>query len=185
RPTRCGATTWRSAPSTARARSTSSRTEWRRSMPADVLQEAHERVREAYGGAIGRRRTEVVTPALILDLPAARRNIDAMAARMAELPADLRPHIKVHKSPELARMQVAAGAIGVSTATVWEAMVMAQAGLDGIFVVSTIGVLVELDTGMDRAGVDSTAAAVELAERISAFDGLRLCGVSGYEGHCS
>ncbi len=196
-------------------------------MPADVLQEAHERVREAYGGAIGRRRREVVTPALILDLPAARRNIDAMAARMAELPADLRPHIKVHKSPELARMQVAAGAIGVSTATVWEAMVMAQTGLDGIFVVntiagpdklaalaklaaehdvmvavdnadnaaelaaaaraagSTIGVLVELDTGMDRAGVDSTAAAVELAERISAFDGLRLCGVSGYEGHCS
>jgi D-serine deaminase-like pyridoxal phosphate-dependent protein len=196
-------------------------------MPPDVLQEAHDRVRQAYGGAIGRHRLEVMTPALILDLPAARRNIETMAARMAELPADLRPHIKVHKSPELARMQVEAGAIGVSTATVWEAIVMAQAGLDGIFVVntvagpdkvtalaelagerdvmvavddaanaaefaaaaraarSTLGVFVELDTGMDRAGVDSTELAVVLAKRVAALDGLRLCGLSGYEGHCS
>jgi D-serine deaminase-like pyridoxal phosphate-dependent protein len=196
-------------------------------MPVDLLQEAHERVREAYGGAVGRHRREVVTPALLLDLPAARRNIDKMAARMAELPADLRPHIKVHKSPELARMQVEAGAIGISTATVWEALVMARAGLDGIFVVntvvgrdkiaalaelarerdvmvaiddadnaaelaararatgSTLGVLVELNTGMDRAGADSTHAAVTLTQRITGLDGLRLHGLTGYEGHCS
>lgn len=192
-----------------------------------LVQEARDRVHEAYGGAIGRHRSEVVTPALILDLPAARRNIEAMAARMRELPAELRPHIKVHKSPELARMQIEAGAIGVSTATVWEAAAMAEAGLDGLFVVntlagrdkmaalaelagrsdvmvavddaanaeelagaaraagSTLGVLVELDTGMDRAGVDSTAEAVELAERVAALDGLQFRGLSGYEGHCS
>ena len=196
-------------------------------MPADVLQEAHERVRDAYGGAIGRHRHEVVTPALLLDLPAARRNIEKMGERMRGLPAGLRPHIKVHKSPELARMQVDAGAIGVSTATVWEAMVMVRSGLDGVFVVntvagpdklaalaelareadvmvavddaanaaeiaaaaraagSTLGVLVELDTGMDRAGVDSAEAALGLAERVAELDGLRLRGLTGYEGHCS
>ena len=196
-------------------------------MPADVLQEAHDRVRDAYGGAVGRHRHEVVTPALLLDLPAARRNIEKMGERMRGLPAGLRPHIKVHKSPELARMQVDAGAIGVSTATVWEAMVMVRSGLDGVFVVntvagpdklaalaelareadvmvavddaanaaeiaaaaraagSTLGVLVELDTGMDRAGVDSAEAARGLAERVAELDGLRLRGLTGYEGHCS
>ena len=54
------------------------------------------------------------------------------------MPAELRPHVKVHKSPELARLQVDAGAIGVSVATVWEAIVMVRSGLDGVFVVNTV-----------------------------------------------
>jgi D-serine deaminase-like pyridoxal phosphate-dependent protein len=197
------------------------------SIAADVLQETHARLRTAYGGAVGRRRRDVVTPALILDLPAARRNIAKMGEHMRAAPAELRPHIKVHKSPELARLQVEAGAIGISTATVWEAIVMVRSGLDHVLVVnevagrdklaalgelareadvmlavddaanavevaaaaraagSTLGVLIEVDTGMDRAGVDTTEQAVELAARIAELDGLRLLGVSGYEGHCS
>jgi D-serine deaminase-like pyridoxal phosphate-dependent protein len=196
-------------------------------MAADVLQEAHDRVRDAYGGAIGRHRHEVVTPALLLDLPAARRNIEKMGERMRGLSADLRPHVKVHKSPELARMQVEAGAIGISTATVWEAIAMVRSGLDGVFVVntvagpdklaalaelareadvmvavddaenaaeiaaaarsagSTLGVLIEVDTGMDRAGVDTVDQAVALAGRIAELDTVRMAGVTGYEGHCS
>jgi D-serine deaminase-like pyridoxal phosphate-dependent protein len=194
---------------------------------ADVISETYDRVRRAYGGAIGKRAAELVTPALLLDLSAARRNIDKMAGRMRALPAALRPHVKVHKSPELARMQVEAGAIGVSTATVWEAIVMVRSGLDGVFVAntvagakklaalaeiardadmmvavddlenaaeiaaaartagSTVGVLVELDTGMDRAGVDTTYDAVALASRVAELDGVRLLGLTGYEGHCS
>ena len=105
---------------------------------ADVLQERHDQVRRAYGSAIGKHRFDLVTPALILDLPAARRNITKMAERMRDVPADLRPHVKVHKSPELARLQVESGAIGVSTATVWEAIVMVRSGLDGVFVVNTV-----------------------------------------------
>src|SRR5581483_3961580 len=196
-------------------------------MAADVLQEAHDRVRDAYGGAIGRHRHEVVTPALLLDLPAARRNIEKMGERMRGLSADLRPHVKVHKSPELARMQVEAGAIGISTATVWEAIAMVRSGLDGVFAVntvagpdklaalaelareadvmvavddaenaaeiaaaarsagSTLGVLIEVDTGMDRAGVDTVDQAVALAGRIAELDTVRMAGVTGYEGHCS
>jgi D-serine deaminase-like pyridoxal phosphate-dependent protein len=192
-----------------------------------AIQETRDRVSHAYGSAIGRHRDELITPALILDLPAARRNIEKMANRLKTMPAKLRPHIKVHKSPELARMQVDAGAIGISTATVWEAIVMVRSGLDSIFIVNTIagreklaalaaiardanvmvavddannaadvaaaaraakskvGVLIEVDTGMDRAGVDTPEQAVELALRVAALEGAELLGVTGYEGHCS
>ena len=193
-----------------------------------VLQEVRDRVLRAYGWEIGRRRHDLVTPGLILDLAVVRRNVAKMAETLKALGgAELRPHVKVHKSPDLARMQVEAGAIGVSTATVWEAMVMVQAGLDGVFVVntvagrhklaalaalarqadvmvavddarngaaiaeaaraagSTLDVLIEVDTGMDRAGVDSVEEAITLADRVAHLDGVRLTGVTGYEGHCS
>src|SRR5207253_6670836 len=87
---------------------------------------------------IGRSRHELITPALVLDLDVARRNIATMAQRMASMPARLRPHVKVHKSPALARMQIEAGAIGVATATVWEAMVMAQAGIADVLVATQV-----------------------------------------------
>jgi D-serine deaminase-like pyridoxal phosphate-dependent protein len=192
-----------------------------------VIHEISGRVKRTYGSAVGRSKYDLVTPALILDLPVARRNIAKMADRLKSMPAKLRPHIKVHKSPELARMQVEAGAIGISTATVWEAIVMVRSGLDGIFVVntvagreklaalaaiardadvmvavddaqnaaaiataakaagSTVGVLIEVDTGMDRAGVDTAEQAVELARRLATMDGIKLLGLTGYEGHCS
>ena len=72
---------------------------------------------EAAKWLIGKRRDEVPTPALILDLPKARKNIAEMASRMAKLPAALRPHAKIHKNPKLGKMQVSAGAIGLTTAT--------------------------------------------------------------------
>jgi D-serine deaminase-like pyridoxal phosphate-dependent protein len=192
-----------------------------------VIEETRARVKHAYGAAIGKRRNEVITPALILDLPAARRNIEKMAHRLKSMPAKIRPHVKVHKSPELARMQVEAGAIGISTATVWEAVVMVRSGLDSIFIVntvagpeklatiaalardadvmvavdeaenaaqvaraaraagSTVGVLIEVDTGMDRAGVDTGEQAIDLAGKLVDMRGIRLLGVTGYEGHCS
>src|SRR5512132_598509 len=188
------------------------------------LQEAYDRVRNEYGGAIGRSTDELVTPALVLDLPAARRNIAQMAEQLRELPAEIRPHIKVHKSPDLARLQVEAGAIGLSVATVWEAIVLVRSGLDHIFVVntvagpaklraladlargadvmvavddlanaealaaaagSTLGVLIEVDTGRDRCGVDTLEDAIDLARGITSLDGLRFLGLTGYEGHCS
>jgi D-serine deaminase-like pyridoxal phosphate-dependent protein len=93
---------------------------------------------ERYRDQVGRARDEVTTPALILDLDVAKRNIASMAERFRELPARLRPHIKVHKSLELARMQVEAGAIGVACATVWEAVVMAEGGIDDVLVANQL-----------------------------------------------
>ena len=83
---------------------------------------------------IGRARDEPATPALILDLRAVERNIAEMARRMDRLPAALRPHAKIHKSPILGQMQLDAGAIGLTTATVWEASAMIDAGLSDVLI---------------------------------------------------
>ncbi len=91
-----------------------------------------------YADQIGRRYDEVTTPALLLDLDAARRNIERMAAKFRELPASLRPHVKGHKSPQLARLEVEAGAVGVACATVWEAEVMATAGIDDVLIANEV-----------------------------------------------
>lgn len=87
---------------------------------------------------VGRARSDLTTPALILDLDLARANIERMAERMREMPAELRPHAKVHKSARLARLQVDAGAIGVTTATLWEAMAMARGGIDDILIANEV-----------------------------------------------
>jgi D-serine deaminase-like pyridoxal phosphate-dependent protein len=87
---------------------------------------------------IGGPRTAAPTPALILDLPKVRSNVAEMARRMATLPAALRPHAKIHKSPILGHMQVDAGAIGLTTATVWEAGAMVEGGLDDVLIANQV-----------------------------------------------
>jgi D-serine deaminase-like pyridoxal phosphate-dependent protein len=93
---------------------------------------------ERYGDQIGRGRAEVTTPALLLDLEKAKRNIETMAAKFRDLPAELRPHVKVHKSPQLAQMQIAAGAVGVACATAWEAVVMVEAGIEDVLLANEV-----------------------------------------------
>jgi D-serine deaminase-like pyridoxal phosphate-dependent protein len=112
---------------------------------------ANAELQARYGDQIGRSRTDVSTPALLLDLDKAKRNIATMAAEFRELPADLRPHFKAHKSPQLARLQVEAGAIGVACATVWEAIVVAEAGIIDVLITSEL------------AQPDKVRAAAELA----------------------
>jgi D-serine deaminase-like pyridoxal phosphate-dependent protein len=99
---------------------------------------ARERCADRYRSQIGRHWTEVTTPALLLDLDAARGNVASMAAKFAALPASLRPHIKAHKSVDLARLEVAAGAVGVACATVWEAIVMAEAGIEDVLIANEV-----------------------------------------------
>jgi D-threonine aldolase len=160
-----------------------------------LLAETRETVRRRYGGAIGQPVATVTTPALLLDLPAARRNIARMADALAPLAATIRPHFKTHKSPDLARLQVEAGARGISTATVWEAAVLAEAGLDDLFVVNTVAgaakigllaalarerrVLVAVDdltnaSDLSRAAV---AAGSVLGVLIEIDTGMRRCGI--------
>jgi D-serine deaminase-like pyridoxal phosphate-dependent protein len=82
------------------------------------------------------RRDALPTPALVLDLPALRRNIDRMAAHAGAAGLRLRPHAKSHKSVEIARLLAAAGALGPACATIREAEAMAAGGLGGILVTS-------------------------------------------------
>jgi 3-hydroxy-D-aspartate aldolase len=81
---------------------------------------------------------ELSTPALLLDLDAFEANLRAMADAVATAGRKLRPHVKAHKSTEIARRQLSAGAVGLCCATVREAEVMAAAELDGILVTTPI-----------------------------------------------
>jgi D-serine deaminase-like pyridoxal phosphate-dependent protein len=87
---------------------------------------------------IGQPRNAAPTPALIVDLPKVRNNLAEMARRMATVPAALRPHAKIHKSPILGHMQIDAGAIGLTTATVWEAAAMVEGGIDDVLVANQV-----------------------------------------------
>ncbi len=70
---------------------------------------------------------DVPTPALLVDVPAMERNIRRMAEFFAAGPCKLRPHFKAHKTPEIARRQLAAGSCtGLTCATVSEAEIAAE-----------------------------------------------------------
>jgi D-serine deaminase-like pyridoxal phosphate-dependent protein len=86
------------------------------------------------GAPDGRRRLD--TPALLIDLPALTRNIARMAEFARARGIALRPHIKTHKSIEIARRQVAAGAIGVCCVTLGEAEIMVDGGIPGVLITS-------------------------------------------------
>jgi D-serine deaminase-like pyridoxal phosphate-dependent protein len=74
------------------------------------------------------------TPVLTADLDAVERNIARMQAYCDDHGIALRPHIKTHKLPELARKQLEAGARGITCQKLGEAEVMADAGIDDILI---------------------------------------------------
>jgi D-serine deaminase-like pyridoxal phosphate-dependent protein len=74
------------------------------------------------------------TPALVLDLDAMEHNLARMAAFARGAGVRLRPHAKMHKSAELARLQLAAGAVGVCVQKTSEAEALAARGIDDLYV---------------------------------------------------
>lgn len=92
---------------------------------------------DAYRSDLGRRRSDLTTPALLLDLAMVRRNIATMAAAL-QGPTRIRPHVKSHKSVQIAELQIDAGAAGLTTATVWEAAVMARAGVKDLLIANEV-----------------------------------------------
>jgi D-serine deaminase-like pyridoxal phosphate-dependent protein len=78
------------------------------------------------------RLSELETPVLTADLDAIECNISRMQAYCDEHGVELRPHIKTHKLPELARLQLEAGAVGITCQKLGEAEVMADAGVEDI-----------------------------------------------------
>jgi len=74
------------------------------------------------------------TPRLVVDLAIMQANIDRAAALAAARGLVLRPHVKTHKTPEIARLQLAAGAVGITVATIGEAEVFAAGGCEDILI---------------------------------------------------
>ena len=75
---------------------------------------------------------DLPTPCMIVDLEIFEKNLQTMAAHCRNTGIHLRGHVKVHKSPEIARRQIALGSIGVTCATVAECELMSHAGIHGV-----------------------------------------------------
>ena len=132
------------------------------------------------GISIGMKVADIDTPALCLDIEVVEANIRRMADYFRDSPVRLRPHAKTHKSPIVARMQVAAGAIGVTCAKLSEAEVMASGGIKDILIANQvigagkIARLVNLAAYSDvMAAVDDEANAADLSAAAEA-KGIRL-----------
>src|SRR5580658_5720615 len=117
----------------------------------------------------GMREEEIDTPALLIDLDAFEFNLDTMAALLEPTGVKLRAHAKTHKSPVIAKLQMARGAIGNCVQKVAEAEIR-------------ITVLVEIDVGAGRCGVQPGPDAVVLATRIAASKHLTFGGLQAYQG---
>ncbi|GAT88261.1 D-serine deaminase-like pyridoxal phosphate-dependent protein [Paenarthrobacter nicotinovorans] len=115
---------------------------------------------------------EIDTPEIMIDRDVLERNIIRMAAAVQAKGLALRPHVKTHKLPQIAEMQLAAGAVGVTVATLGEAEVFAEHGARDIFIAYPLWVgprqaerLRRLATKARVAvGVDSSTAAESMAE---------------------
>ncbi len=83
---------------------------------------------------IGKSVNAIDTPALVVDLDRMERNLQTMAAFAAQHKVLLRPHAKMHKSAELAKLQIAAGAIGVCVQKTSEAEALVSGGVHNIFI---------------------------------------------------
>jgi len=135
------------------------------------------------------------TPAVLVDLPGLRGNVERMAGAAREAGVALRPHAKTHKVPAVARMQLSAGAVGLLVATLREAEAFLEAGADDLLVgypiVGELGIrrLIAL-AGRARVGVSldsmevaepiaraARAAGVPMALRLELDTGLRRVGV--------
>lgn len=84
--------------------------------------------------SLGASLADVDTPALVVDLQALEHNLEAMKTALRGSGVRLRAHAKTHKCPEIARLQVKAGAIGICVQKVSEAEIMVEAGLRDVFV---------------------------------------------------
>ena len=174
---------------------------------------------------IGMHKTELDTPALLIDLDKMEANIQTMADYFTTVNAMLRPHVKTHKTPIISHKQIAAGAIGVTCAKLGEAEAVIHAGIRDVLIANqvvgaqkiarlinlakhaeimvavdnpqnvqaiseaavakgaTVRMLVEVNIGMDRCGVEPGKPTLELAEQIGKSPNLKFEGLMGYEGH--
>lgn len=93
----------------------------------------------------GKHYTELNTPCIVIDYDNLNRNITTMQAQVDKHNVKFRPHIKTHKCPAIAKMQMAAGAVGITTSTIGETEVMAAAGFDDILLANQVVTADKLD----------------------------------------
>ena len=161
---------------------------------------------------------------MLLDMDAFEQNLETMENALAGSGVGLRAHAKAHKCSEIARRQIAAGAVGICCQKVSEAIVMAEGGVSDILITNqivdpvklqrlcsigasvnlsflcdssevistlsavavseevTLNILVEINVGANRCGVDAGKPAALLASEIDRTPGLTFAGLQAYHG---
>lgn len=145
------------------------------------------------GASIG----DAPTPALLVDEEIFDANIAAARALARGTGKTLRPHVKTHRTPALARRQLADGVIGVTCATVGEMEVMADAGITDLLLANEVvsadkvrrvaalarrarvTIAVDGRAHVDRLAAAAGALAVHLDVLIDVDVGLKRCGLTG------
>jgi D-serine deaminase-like pyridoxal phosphate-dependent protein len=114
---------------------------------------------------------------LILDLDVVEENIRAMAEYFAARPQKLRPHFKTPKTPEIARRQLAAGAIGITASKLGEVEVLARAGLGPVLLANQIAGPAKIDRFFKAAAQISLIGTIESEFNVREFkDGAARAG---------
>lgn len=136
----------------------------------------------------------VETPTLLMDVNQVERNLQFIMEKAKTYGVAYRPHIKTHKSIDIAKMQMEAGAIGLTVATVGEAEVMVEGGLKDIFIaypISAESKLQRIKKLQDQANLTLTVDSQDQAEMLGTYftaanpvevwikvnSGLNRCGV--------
>lgn len=104
--------------------------------------------------------SDLDTPCLLLDIDRVNANIAKMMSMLAGTGVSLRPHFKTPKCPQVARLQLEAGAIGITVAKLGEAEVLADAGLGPILMANQVVGPIKIDRlmALRERGVDITTA---------------------------
>ena len=115
---------------------------------------------------------KVSTPSLIVHHEKMVKNIETMAKVAKDGKVNLRPHVKTHKCPEIARMQLDAGAGGICVATVGEAEVFARHGCDDILIANQVVESNKMRRMMDLAKGVKVMVCVDSEKNIKDLDAL-------------
>src|SRR5207244_2191792 len=135
-----------------------------------MMREVPEHLPAHLTGLIGRAASAIDTPALVIDLDAMERNLASMAAFARQHQVRLRPHAKMHKSATLARLQMAAGAVGVCVQKTAEAEALAAGGVNNIYISNEVIAPAKLQR------------VVALAQQLAARKGQLAIAVDSLEG---
>ncbi|KMW59696.1 Low-specificity L-threonine aldolase [Candidatus Rhodobacter oscarellae] len=131
----------------------------------------------------GMMEAEILTPALVLDLDVLERNLATMAAEAKAHGMRLRPHGKMHKSVDVARLQMARGAVGLCAQKVSEAEAFARGGIPDILVSNQVTDPAKLDrlAGLAAKGT-RISVCVDDMQNVSAISAAAT--THGIELHC-
>ena len=133
---------------------------------------------------IGQSVNAIDTPALVVDLDRMERNLQSMAAFAAQHKVLLRPHAKMHKSAELAKMQMAAGAVGVCVQKTSEAEALSAAGVHNIYISNEVIALHKLARVAALTRVLAPLGG-QLAICVDSMEGIRRLATCMNEGRLS